>query len=362
VSRPTPRLDTKNPSSCRGGVFDDRSAYRFERLAGVVGRRPRAAHARATRLGLGSRLIGGPVHRILARYRNGRRQNRRVEAYGVVASRFGAGIGCGRSLGVVFRTARTTFLAAFAASAGRAPLAHEGIFLGLVDLRRGCRLGRILRGLVTWRCTLDALVLTRGPAVPAIAIAVVLIAAVLVAAVLVAVVLFAGALITTTLIAIALIAIALITIALLAPVWLAAFALALRLLVGLVFGLAVFAVFTAVLALAIGIILPTVVAKRGLTLALALLVLALPLIGQHAKIVIGELKVIFLLDAIAVQVRIMRQLAILLQQLRRIAPRAAVDAVDLLATAALLTIAAAIAVVATPAAPAVIISTIIVQG
>jgi hypothetical protein len=352
VSRPTPRLNTKNPSSCRGGVFEDRSAYRFERLAGVVGRRSWAAHARAARFGLGSRLIGGPVHRILARYRNGRWQNRRVEAYGVVASRFGAGIGCGRSLGVVFRTARTTFLAAFAASAGRAPLAHEGIFLGLVDLRRGCRLGRILRGLVTWRCTLDALVLTRGPAVPAIAIAVVLIPAVLVA-----VVLFTGALITTTLIAIALI-----TIALLAPVWLAAFALPLRLLVGLVFGLAVFAVFTAVLALAIGIILPTVVAKRGLTLALALLVLALPLIGQHAKIVIGELKVIFLLDAIAVQVRIMRQLAILLQQLRRIAPRAAVDAVDLLATAALLTIAAAVAVVATPAAPAVIISTIIVQG
>jgi hypothetical protein len=347
VSRPTPRLDTKNPSSCRGGVFEERSAYCFERLAGVVGRRSWAAHARAARFGLGSRLIGGPVHRILARYRNGRRQNRRVEAYGVFASRFGAGIGRGRSLGVVFRTARTTFLAAFAASAGRASLAHEGIFLGLVDLRRGCRLGRILRGLVTWGCTLDALVLTRGPAVPAIAIAVVLIAAVLVA-----VVLFTGALITTTLIAIAL----------LAPVWLAAFALALRLLVGLVFGLAVFAVFTAVLALAIGIILPTVVAKRGLTLALALLVLALPLIGQHAKIVIGELKVIFLLDAIAVQVRIMRQLAILLQQLRRIAPRAAVDAVDLLATAALLTIAAAVAVVATPAAPAVIISTIIVQG
>ena len=52
--------------------------------------------------------------------------------------------------------------------------------------------------------------------------------------------------------------------------------------------------------------------------------------------------------------RVVRQLAVFLEQLRRVAARTAVDAVELLA-AALLTI------VVTPAAPAVI-PTIIVQG
>jgi hypothetical protein len=103
----------------------------------------------------------------------------------------------------------------------------------------------------------------------------------------------------------------------------------------------------AVVAIAFAAFLPTVVA------ALALLFLALALVGDHAEIVICELEIVFLVDAIAVEVRVVRQLAVFLEQLRRVAARTAVDAVELL-PAALLTIV-------TPAAPAVI-PTVIVQG
>jgi hypothetical protein len=68
---------------------------------------------------------------------------------------------------------------------------------------------------------------------------------------------------------------------------------------------------------------------------------------------VGKLEVVFRLDAITIEVRIVRQLAILFQQLRRVAARPAVDPVELLSAAVTLTVA--------PAAPAVV-PTIVVQG
>lgn len=85
-------------------------------------------------------------------------------------------------------------------------------------------------------------------------------------------------------------------------------------------------------------------------------------IGQNAKIVIGELKEIFLLHTVTIQVRVVGQLAVLFQQLRRIAPRTTVNAVDLLTTAALpVTITVAV-VVPTATAVVIVVTTIVIQG
>lgn len=65
-------------------------------------------------------------------------------------------------------------------------------------------------------------------------------------------------------------------------------------------------------------------------------------IGQHAEIVIGELQVIFSLNPIPIEMGIVRQFAILFEQLGSIAARPAVNPVKLLpAATALLTIATA---------------------
>ena len=85
----------------------------------------------------------------------------------------------------------------------------------------------------------------------------------------------------------------------------------------------------------------------------ALFFLADPLICDHTKIVIGELEVVLRLNAIAVEVRILRQLAVFLQQLRRIAARPAVNPVELLA---------AVVRAITAATPTVVIPTIVIQG
>ncbi len=80
-------------------------------------------------------------------------------------------------------------------------------------------------------------------------------------------------------------------------------------------------------------------------------------IGDDAEIVIGKLEVILRRHAIAVKVGIMRKLAVFLQHLRRIAPRPAVNPVELL-TAALRT-----PVIATAAPTVVVVTTVIVvQG
>ncbi|GAA4761681.1 hypothetical protein GCM10023306_03460 [Novosphingobium ginsenosidimutans] len=71
---------------------------------------------------------------------------------------------------------------------------------------------------------------------------------------------------------------------------------------------------------------------------------------------VGELQVIFGLHAVAVHVGVLGELAILFEQLRRIAPGPAVDPVELLtATTTALTIATA--------APTIVVTTVIVvQG
>jgi hypothetical protein len=75
-------------------------------------------------------------------------------------------------------------------------------------------------------------------------------------------------------------------------------------------------------------------------------------IGDHAEVMVGELQVVFGLDAIPVEVGVLCHLAVFFKQLRRIPACTAIDTVELL-TAALRT-------VVTAAAPAVV-PTIVVQ-
>jgi hypothetical protein len=67
---------------------------------------------------------------------------------------------------------------------------------------------------------------------------------------------------------------------------------------------------------------------------------------------IGELQVSFFLHPVSVEMRVVSHLPVFLQHLRRIAPRPAVNPVELLA--ALLTIVSA--------PPAAVVSAIVVQG
>lgn len=90
----------------------------------------------------------------------------------------------------------------------------------------------------------------------------------------------------------------------------------------------------------------------ALATLLALLVGAAALIGEHAEVMVGELQIIFGVDAIARKLRIARHVAVLFQQLRRIAARPAVDTIAAVALAlATLTLAiTATAATATAAA------------
>ena len=117
------------------------------------------------------------------------------------------------------------------------------------------------------------------------------------------------------------------------------------------------------------------VAQGGIALlpafitALTLLFLSQPGVGDHAKIMVCELQIIFRRDAITIEVGIVGQLAIFFQHLRGIAARTAVHAIQLLAaTAATATATPALRAIVAAATPAivvivvVIIATIIVQG
>ena len=95
------------------------------------------------------------------------------------------------------------------------------------------------------------------------------------------------------------------------------------------------------------LVLPAVIAGP------ALFFLAGPGVGDHAEIVVGELEVVLRQHPVAILVRVLGQFAVLLQQLGGIAPRAAVDPVELLATA--------LGTVVAAPAPTVI-PTIVVQG
>ncbi len=85
-------------------------------------------------------------------------------------------------------------------------------------------------------------------------------------------------------------------------------------------------------------------------LAGALFFLAHAGISQHAEIVIGELQVIFGLDPVPIEMGIVRLLAILFEQLGRVAARPAVNPVELLAT----TTTAALLAIATPTTSVVV--------
>jgi hypothetical protein len=87
-------------------------------------------------------------------------------------------------------------------------------------------------------------------------------------------------------------------------------------------------------------------------LARALFFLAGPGIGDHAEVMVGKLQVVFGLHAITVQVRVLCKLAILFEQLGGIAPRTAVDPVELLTTILR-------AIIATPATA--VVTTIVIQ-
>lgn len=88
-------------------------------------------------------------------------------------------------------------------------------------------------------------------------------------------------------------------------------------------------------------------------LAIALFFLAHAGVGDHAEIVIGKLQVVFGLDAVAIHMGVLRKLAILLEQLGGIAPGAAIDPVELLAT-----ILRTVVVTATATA---VVTTIVIQ-
>jgi hypothetical protein len=105
---------------------------------------------------------------------------------------------------------------------------------------------------------------------------------------------------------------------------------------------------TALFALIFGIFASRLTLSRAFCTRL---VLARFVIGNHTEIVVSKLQVIFGLHAVTIVLRILRQLLIFVEQLRRISARAAVNPV-------LVILAALIAVATAPAA----IITIIVQG
>ena len=104
-----------------------------------------------------------------------------------------------------------------------------------------------------------------------------------------------------------------------------------------------------------GFALAPPIACRSAGLTRALIIRAHPAVRNHPKVMIGKLKVVFRLNPVTIQVRVLRLFAILFEHLGRIAPRAAIDPVELLATATLRTI------VGPAAAAVVIVPTIVVQ-
>ena len=87
-------------------------------------------------------------------------------------------------------------------------------------------------------------------------------------------------------------------------------------------------------------------------IAAALLVLARLVVGDHAEIVVRELEVVLHLHAVAIVLGVLRELLVLVEHLRGIAARPAVDAVQLSAASALVAVAA-------PATPVI---AIVIQG
>ena len=87
-------------------------------------------------------------------------------------------------------------------------------------------------------------------------------------------------------------------------------------------------------------------------------------VGDDAEIVIGELEIIFRIHAIAIEMGVLRELAILLQHLRSIAPRPAIDTIGLLATTTTATALRTAIAARTPTVVVVVVvaTIIVVQG
>lgn len=78
-------------------------------------------------------------------------------------------------------------------------------------------------------------------------------------------------------------------------------------------------------------------------------------IGEHAEIMVGELQMIFGVDAVVVELRVLREFLVFFEHLARVAARAVVDAVVVIETAAIVLLLPAIIVIIPTATPVVII-------
>jgi multisubunit Na+/H+ antiporter MnhF subunit len=89
----------------------------------------------------------------------------------------------------------------------------------------------------------------------------------------------------------------------------------------------------------------------------ALIIRAHTAVGDHPKVMIGKLQIVFRLNPITIQVRVLRLFAIFFEHLRRIAPCTAIDPVKLLPSAS------ALRTIVGPTATAVVIvvPTIVIQ-
>ena len=112
--------------------------------------------------------------------------------------------------------------------------------------------------------------------------------------------------------------------------------------------LVVAALFAVVILALVGTILVLVAIEFA---ARPLLFLLRAHVGDDAEIVVGELQVVFGLHPVAVERGIVRELLVLLEHLRRVAPGSAIDPVAL--------VAAALATIAATAAPAILIAILV---
>lgn len=114
-------------------------------------------------------------------------------------------------------------------------------------------------------------------------------------------------------------------------------------------------IFAVIISITIVVRLTTLVVAITVTLR-ALFVLTGLVVGDHAEIMVRKLQIIFLLHTVAMMVGVLRKLLVLIEQLRRITARAAIDAVHRIRIATAL-IAAVVTTTTT-----VIVITLIVQG
>ena len=113
-----------------------------------------------------------------------------------------------------------------------------------------------------------------------------------------------------------------------------------------------------VIALRTVVILPIVTAfLAGPAFALLLLpgFLAAAEIGEHAEIMIGELQMIFRIDAVVIKLRILRQFLVFFQHLRCVAARPVIDAVIIIKAAAVVLLLAIVVVIVVATATAVVV-------